>query len=109
MNDLLMRLVNVLPAIVIIFLLIYYYSKKKIPGLLWMLVAYIVIMVISIGSMYLPQYVSDSALSVVEMEELYKTIGIVSLVANALLAVGIGILLNSYPSNKNDEWTTNKF
>jgi fatty-acid desaturase len=109
MNDILMRLVNVFPAIVIIGLLIYYSSKKKIPGLLWMLIAYIVIMVISIGTMYLPRYVSDRALSVAEMEELYKTIGIVSLVANALLAVGIGILLNSYPSNKNEELTPSKF
>lgn len=102
MQDLLLQLANLAPGVMLAIIAIYYYMKKKIPGLLWMAIAYVVLALITVAFYYMPTYISSHAMPMEEANTLYTRIGSVSIVANIAMLIGLIILLERYPTGKRD-------
>jgi hypothetical protein len=98
MQETLIPLLNVLPGLAMAVVAIYYYATKKIPGLLWMVIAYVLLLGTTLAFNYLPQYIYSRAMDVASTGRLYQKIGIVSLLGNLLMLVGLIILLDRYPA-----------
>ena len=104
MKDLLLPLASLLPNILIILIVFYFYYRKKLQGLLLMGGAYIVFTLITAFNIYGISYFQSRYMSAMEIQRLYEKIGIVSIVAQLVLAIGLGLVLIKYPDSKEEKF-----
>ncbi|RYE13212.1 MAG: hypothetical protein EOP45_21570 [Sphingobacteriaceae bacterium] len=103
MKELLLPAITLLPGIITIILLAYFYAQKKIPALLLMLIAYIIITLATAVSIYGVRYFQERAMTMEEIQRIYQTVGIVSIIAHLLFTIGLAFVLSKYPDKKDKQ------
>ena len=103
MEEILIQIFSLLPAATIVFVIAYFYVRKKAPGLLIMLISYIVVLFVSVAYMYIPYYQRDRAATAEEMQKVYTGISIISMLAHVVFAIGLGILLSHFHDWKEEQ------
>jgi len=109
MKDILFQSIRVMPSILMIALLIYFYSQKRIPGLLILLIAHIVITLVVIVSTFGITYLSARGSSMVGIGQFYNILGIISMVMQLVSIIGMGILLQNYPVEREKQKIADSF
>lgn len=109
MKDFMIQSISVLPSILMLALLIYFYSQKRIPGLLLLLIAHIVLTLVVIASTFGVAYLSNRFSSATEIQRFYRIIGIISMLMQLVTIVAMGILLHSYPTPNDKQKIADSF
>ena len=104
MKELLLPALNLIPGITIIILLAYFYAQKKIPALLVMLIAYIILVLTTAASIYGMRYFQERAMTMQEIQRIYQIISIISMAVHLVFAIALGVVLSKYPNDKKDPY-----